>query len=230
MTRVRRLVGIIVGAIACGLALETPSDAGGSLGFTNGNFEQGGAGPFTSSTPGWGGWLGPADPGSNYGIAQSTVAPDVAESGSFYAFFKASQEIADCLGQGLNTVPGQKYAVSFWLATDGPTDGTTDLMQLSWGPDFGASGRDQLFNIQPHSPTALPYQQYTEIFTGVTTYDILAFHGFDKTSAFLLDNVTVTPLSAAPATPPLLSALLGASLLVLGVSLVRSRPSRRPLV
>jgi MYXO-CTERM domain-containing protein len=148
-----------------------------------------------SSCPGWGSWLGPAGSGSKFGIAASSSAPDVAEQGTFYAFFHATANVADCVGQTLNTVPGNKYVVSFWLATDGPTDGTTDLMQLSWGPDFGASSNDVVINsFAPHSSSAVPYQQFTYTITAITSHDIFTFHGYDATSNILLDNVTVTAL------------------------------------
>jgi hypothetical protein len=218
--QMRAGAALFFGVLLTALVLEGPSQAQVSLGFVNGSFESGGAEtPIMSSTPGWGGWLGPASNGSDYGIAASSSPPDVAEAGNFYAFFHATQNITDCVGQGLNTVVGQQYVVSFWLATDGATDGQTDLMQLVWGPDFAPSSNDLIYNLyQPKSASALPYQNFTLTITALTTHDIIAFHGYDKTSNILLDNVTVTPAGGTP-TPTLTAwqvALLGALLLVAG--------------
>jgi hypothetical protein len=172
-----------------------------SLGFTNGSFESGVSGPvspFTSST-GWNAWLGPASSGSDYGVAMSSTPPKVAEDGSFYAFFHANQNITDCIGQQLNTVVGQQYAVSFWWATDGPTTAESTQLQVSWGPDFGASSNDVVVTpYQGTSATALPYQHTTLSFTALTAHPILAFHAFDATSDILLDNVTVTVRAERP--------------------------------
>jgi hypothetical protein len=194
-----------------------------SLGFTNGSFESGVSGavsPFTSST-GWNTWLGPATSGSDYGVAISSTAPKLAEDGRFYAFFHANQNITDCIGQELNTVVGQQYTVSFWWATDGPTAAQSTLLQVSWGPDFAASSNDVVVApYQGTSATALPYQHTTVSFTALTTHPILAFHGFDATSDILLDNVTVTSATSAPASRPwhlvlLASLMSGAAFLLL---------------
>jgi hypothetical protein len=230
LRQARLFVTFCVGVLLMAVALEGPSQAQASIGFVNGSFESGGAQtPIMSSCPGWGSWLGPAGSGSKFGIAASSSAPDVAEQGTFYAFFHATANVADCVGQTLNTVPGNKYVVSFWLATDGPTDGTTDLMQLSWGPDFGASSNDVVINsFAPHSSSAVPYQQFTYTITALTSHDIFTFHGYDATSNILLDNVTVTPASAAAA-PAMTSwqvILLGVLLLVVG-AFVRSSAAPR---
>jgi hypothetical protein len=189
-------------ALLAALALGGPAHAGGPLGLTNGSFESGGPAPFTISTPGWGQWLGPAGEGSNYGIALTSTPPDVAQDGSGYAYFHANQSITDCIGEQLNTVVGQAYTVSFWMATDGPTDAQTSLLQVVWGPDFSVTSNDVFNNVyQATSSLPVPYQHVTLTFTAVTTHDILAFHGYDATSNILLDDVTVASVSAAPATP-----------------------------
>jgi hypothetical protein len=206
------------------VAFEGPARAAGPLGFTNGSFESGGAAPFTSSTPGWGQWIGPAAAGSDYGVAQSSVSPKVAQDGSFYAFFHANQQIVDCIGETMNTVVGQQYLVSFWLATDGPTNAQSSLMTLVWGPDFAQSSNDQLFNVyQATSASPQPYAHITLTITAGTNHDILAFHGYDATSDIVIDDVTVTPLNVtnAPATRPwtltfLVALLTGVAMLVLG--------------
>jgi hypothetical protein len=207
------------------VALAAPASAGGSLGFTNGSFESGGPAPFTASTPGWGAWLGPASAGSDYGIALAGAAPKTAEDGSYYAYFHATDSITDCIGEELSTVVGQKYLVSFWVATDGPTSSSSSLLQVVWGPDFSTTPSDVAVNaFQPASASALPYQHITLTFTAVTTHDILAFHGFDAASDILLDNITVTPASSVPAMGPRLVALLAALLAAGAFGIIRRTP------
>jgi hypothetical protein len=215
---------MIAAASFTALALGEPAHAPGALGFTNGSFELGVSGPsspFSSST-GWNTWLGPAFSGSNYGVAMSSTAPRIAEDGSFYAFFHATANIADCIGQQLNTVPGQKYVVSFWLATDGPTNAQSSQLQVSWGPDFGVSNNDAVWTpYQSTSATALPYQHMTETFTALTSHDIMAFHGYDATSDILVDNVTVTAATSAPAAPAWALLSLAAAMTAFGLVLGR---------
>jgi hypothetical protein len=228
--RSRCLATIIPAAFLAALALGGLAHAQASLGFTNGSFELGVTGPtspFSSST-GWNTWLGPATSGSDYGVAKSSTAPKIAEDGSFYAFFHATANITDCIGQQLNTVVGEKYLVSFWVATDGPTNAQSSEMQVSWGPDFAATSRDEVvIAYQSTSATALPYQHMTQSFTALTSHDILAFHGFDATSDILLDNVTVTPLAAVPASRPWLLLLLAALMIGASFAVLRSTQSVR---
>ena len=229
MTKRMRRLGTLAAVAVAILGLDGRADASvPAPGLVNGSFESGGPiAEFSASVPGWGSWLGPASSGSDYGIALSSVAPKVAEDGNAYAFFRATANVQDCLGQGLTTVVGQQYVVSFWMGTDGPTDGQTDQMVVAWGPDFGVTSRDLTFTtFQPASKTALPYQHYTWTVTGLTTSDILSFHGYDATSSILVDNVTVTPVVAPPATPamgPWLSLLLAIVLAVVGA---RAMPRR----
>src|ERR1017187_750599 len=91
------------------IAIKMISTAGLALGFSagavfaqqnlivNGSFESGGAG--IENFPGWDA-IGPADNNSNYGVAQSSVSPDVAEQGNFFAYFHGhpTDSSQDCLG------------------------------------------------------------------------------------------------------------------------------------
>ena len=186
--------------------------------------------PFTSST-GWNLWLGPASSGSNYGVAMSSTAPRIAEDGSFYAFFHATSNITDCIGEELSTVAGQRYTVSFWLAT-GRSRPTLNRVRCSWcgARTSGTSNRDMVvIAYQGTSATPLVYRQMTQTFTAMTSHDILAFHGYDATSDILIDNVTVTPVSAAsaPALRPWLSLLLAALMTGIALGILRKTQSAR---
>jgi hypothetical protein len=164
----------------------------------NGSFESG-AQTNMDGLPGWG-WIGPADNHSDYGVAASSVDPDVAEQGSFYAYFHGhpTDGSQDCLGQTVNLTVGAPYTISFYLATDGATLGSGAAMYVVIGTSFGIDySQDVLvMSYTPNSANAIPYQKFTTNITATTASEILSFHGIDATSAILLDNVSMTP--AAP--------------------------------
>jgi hypothetical protein len=169
----------------------------------NGSFESG-AQTTMNNLPGWG-WIGPADNNSDYGVAQSGTAPNMAEAGDFYAFFHGhpTDGSQDCLGQSISLTPGSNYTFTCYLATDGTTLGSGALMYILIGTTFGIdySQDTLLVSFLPNSSNAIPYQKFTTNFTATTTSEILAFHGVDGASSILLDNVSIT--LAVPTAPPL---------------------------
>jgi hypothetical protein len=169
----------------------------------NGSFESG-AQANMDGLPGWG-WIGPADNNSDYGVAESSAYPDVAEQGSFYAYFHGhpTDDSQDCLGQTVNLTVGAQYTISYYLATDGTTLGSGAAMYVVIGTSFGIDySQDVLLtSYLPNSSNAMPYQRYTTNITATTSSEILSFHGIDATSAILLDNVSMTP--AIPPAPQL---------------------------
>jgi hypothetical protein len=164
----------------------------------NGSFEAGpaGEGQFT----GWG-WLGPADNFSNYGVAQSSTPPDMAEQGSYYAYFRGhpTDNSQDCLGTTLHLKVGGLYNIIYYLATDGSTLGTGAAMWVVIGSSFGIdlSQDVMLTSYFPNSSNSLPYQKFSTIYFATNTAPILSFHGINATNGFnttngiLLDNVSV---------------------------------------
>jgi len=159
----------------------------------NASFEMGPAseGVFTD-------WdkTGPADNNSDYGVAQSSVSPDVAEQGNFYAYFHGNptDSSQDCLGQTVNLVVGAQYTISYYLATDGTTLGSGAGMWPVIGTSFGIDYSQDLAlpSFLPNSANAIPYQKFTTNITATTASEILSFHGVDATSSILLDNVSMT--------------------------------------
>ena len=103
---------------------------------TNGGFEQGPASErqFTD----WG-LVGPADNFSNYGVAQSSIYPNVAEQGNFYAYFRGhpTDHSQDCLGTTVNLKVGALYNISYYLGTDGSTLNNGAAMWVVIGTSFG---------------------------------------------------------------------------------------------
>jgi hypothetical protein len=160
----------------------------------NGSFE-------TGSFSGWGS-IGPADNNSDFGVAQSSVPPDVAEDGSYYAYFHGhpTDSSQDCLGQTVNLTVGAQYTITYYLGTDGTTLGSHAALWVVIGSSFGIdySQDTQLTAYYPNSANALPYQKFTTVFTATNSNPILSFHGVDATSSILLDNVSMT-LAPPPA-------------------------------
>jgi hypothetical protein len=155
----------------------------------NGGFESGGQ-AGVQHFPGWD-LVGPADNYSDYGVAQSSVSPDVAEQGSFYAYFHGhpTDGSQDCLGQTVSLTVGAQYTISYYLATDGPTLGSGAAMYVLIGTTFPY---DLVHDVLLNSSNALPYQKFTTTITAPASSEILAFHGINATSSILLDNVSIT--------------------------------------
>jgi hypothetical protein len=190
-----RIVGLMLGlSAAAALAQQNL--------IVNGSFESGPAGMKTF--PGWDA-IGTADNNSDYGVAQSSVAPDVAEDGNFYAYFHGNPTDGsqDCLGQTVHLTVGAHYTISYYLATDGTTHGSGAAMWVVIGNSFGIDYSQDLSLTAyfPDSSNAIPYQKFTTTITATNSSAILSFHGIDATSAILLDNVSVT--LAVPTTPQL---------------------------
>ena len=165
----------------------------------NGSFEKGpaGMGQFTS----WG-WLGPADNFSNYGVAQSSIYPDLAEQGNYYAYFRGhpTDSSQDCLGTTVSLKVGALYNISYYLGTDGSTLGTGAAMWVVIGTSFGIDLTQDvmLTAFYANSSNALPYQKFSVNYLATTASPILSFHGINATNgtaatnAILLDNVSMT--------------------------------------
>jgi len=164
----------------------------------NGSFEAGpaGQGQFTS----WD-WLGPADNNSNYGVAKSTTAPELAQQGSYYAYFRGhpTDNSQDCLGTTVNLQVGALYDISYYLGTDGSTLGNGAAMWVVIGSSFGINlAQDVMLTaFLPNSSNAIPYQKFSTVYLATNASPILSFHGINATNgisatnAILLDNVSV---------------------------------------
>jgi len=160
----------------------------------NGSFEAGGLAGI-QHFPSWD-QIGAAGNNSDYGTAQSSTAPDVAEAGDFYAFFHGhpTDGSQDCLGQTVSLTVGAQYIISYYLATDGTTLGSGAAMYVVIGTSFGIDYSQDLplTTYWPNSSNAIPYQKFTTTITATKPSEILSFHGFDAASSILVDNVSMT--------------------------------------
>jgi hypothetical protein len=174
-----------------------PAHAQPSL-VANGSFE---AGPTGVDQFGGGWFIGPADDYSDFGVATSSVYPDVAEQGTNYAYFRGHPTDAsqDCLGIDVDLTVGALYNISFYFGTDGSTFGTGAAMWAVIGPSFGIdySVDTSLAAYFPNSSNAIPYQLFSTNYLVISTQPTLSFHAINGTNAataqggILLDNVSM---------------------------------------
>lgn len=196
---ITRQISAVISAVGLALGLSAGAVFAQQNLIVNGSFESGGAGVQNFS-----GWylVGPADNNSDYGVAQSSVSPDLAEQGSFYAYFHGNptDSSQDCLGQSLNLTVGAQYTITYYLGTDGTTLGSGAAMWVVIGTSFGIDySQDVLLTAYyPSSSNALPYQKFTTTFIATNASAILSFHGIDATSSILLDNVSMTLVVPSP--------------------------------
>lgn len=182
--------------LAAALGLATVAAHGQSNLVVNGSFEAGPAGQnqFTD----WG-WVAGAGNNSNFGVAQAGAPPEVAQQGSYFAYFRGhpNDSSQDCLGTEVSLTVGALYNISYYLGTDGPlTNGAAMWAQI--GPQFGLSPQCvALPAFFPNSSTALPYQKFSAMWIATNAWPILSFHGVNATNGLavtngiLLDNVSV---------------------------------------
>jgi hypothetical protein len=116
------------------------------------------------------------------------------ESGTHYMRFQspANNGTRDCLYQDLNTVAGQPYTVSFWVAITSTSVGNTLGLDPVW--DENTSNQQTLSNafyLTPSNTGPVNYQFFSFTVTASTSTTRLDFHGIDANGSILLDNVSV---------------------------------------
>ncbi len=124
-----------------------------------------------------------------------------AEEGTHYAAFRSKETDSsqDCLVQYFDTIPGQQYTVSFWVAITAASVSNTRLLpQWDWK---GAGQKDMKndFYFAPTNTGPVSYRQFTFTETASSSRTGLMFHGTDSNGAILLDNVVVTPSTSTGA-------------------------------
>jgi hypothetical protein len=193
-------------AVLAGMLCWWANLASASNLFVNGDFEGGtypqNLGYTTDNLPN--GWTNAeSNNGSNLDVFSNGSGPGSAESGTHYVAFQstATDGSQDCLNQVVvGTVPGQKYTVSFWVAMT-PSSGSQFGLSPEWdsgGAHDTTMGSNADFYFHPTNSPGAPYTQFSFVETASSTSTSIFFHGADATGAVLLDNVSVTPLSATP--------------------------------
>ncbi len=137
----------------------------------NGGFETGDLSGWTQS--------------GNSSVFNTGVQMDMPHSGDYYAYF--GPESSDgYLTQTLNTVPGELYQMTFWLASDGGTPN-----------DFSATFGDNVLFSQSNLPSS-DWNEYSYTAVAASDSTVLQF-GFRDDPGFLsLDDVSVSSISVAP--------------------------------
>ncbi|HZR16772.1 MAG TPA: hypothetical protein VFE51_05540 [Verrucomicrobiae bacterium] len=191
-------VGAITSAVGLGVGLAgARADAQTNL-VANGSFE---AGPIGVKQFAEWAAIGPADNFSDYGVANSSVYPYLAQQGKAYAFFRGhpTDNSQDCLGTTVNLKVGGLYNITYYLGTDGSTLGTGAAMWVVIGSSFGIDLTQDLLltAFYPNSASAIPYQKFSTNYLATSSSPILSFHGINATNgiaatnAILLDNVSM---------------------------------------
>jgi hypothetical protein len=185
---------LIARAIAV-VAIAASQGAGAAGPVVNGDFETGSLSGWTQS--------GNTD--------FSGVDPFAAHNGAFGAFF--GPESAGAISQTLTTVAGVSYKVDFWLELDDSAQ--PNLFSWTWG---GVAQSPSFTNT-----VAFDYKEFSAIVTATGASTALSFSFTNPQSFWLLDDVSVTAVTA-PVPEPESIALMAAGLLVL---IERRRRARR---
>jgi hypothetical protein len=127
------------------------------------------------------------------------VSTGTAHSGTFAAFLGAVGSL-DFLSQTVPTTPGQSYAISFWLLSDGGTPNEFDV-------EFGGVTLFDQHNIPQQG-----YTLHTVVGTATAATTVVAFSSRDDPGFLWLDDTTVDPVGRVPA--PMTLLLVGAGLAV----------------
>src|SRR6266478_769772 len=128
---------------------------------------------------------------------ESTVNPltfQGAEDGTHYAAFRSRETdlSQDCFVQYFNTIAGQQYTVSFWVAITAASVSNTQLLpQWDWQGAGQVDMKDD-FYFAPTNTGPVNYSKFTFTETASGNRTGLMFHGADSNGAILLDNVVVT--------------------------------------
>jgi hypothetical protein len=140
-----------------------------------------------------------------------TVQND-AHSGNFAAFFGAfTPPFEDMISQSIPTIAGDAYGISFFLMN---TEQEGTPIENQFNAMFGSTNLLSLTNSGPFGYTEVTH---TVVATGSST--TLSFAAFQVPAHFILDDVSVLPVTPVTAVPePASLVLLGSALVVFGVT------------
>ena len=231
MTSRSRFVSRLVISLTC----LTPLTYGANI-VVNGNF----SGPIVVTNVdgvndnlpfGWGD-SGPAPGNSKLNVVAAGSLPgsplDPLGSSFYLAFQSPDLFSQDCLFQVFNTVAGQAYTLSFWLALTQPSShfqmtpdwdvGTANRQILSTSGYDQFSASDNNFDNPITVPTAaMGFQQFSYHLIASKDGTFTYFHGVDSGGgAVLLADVSLTADQGVP--EPRALSLVGFGLVLLGLT------------
>jgi autotransporter passenger strand-loop-strand repeat protein len=142
--------------------------------------------------------LGPPSPASlskaNVDTAVDTATFLGPQSGTHFMRFQspANNGTRDCLYQDINTVAGQTYTVSFWVAITSTSVGNNLGLDPVWDEN-GANSQTlgNAFYLTPSNTGPVNYQFFSFTATASSNKTRLDFHGIDANGSILLDNIQV---------------------------------------
>jgi subtilase family serine protease len=118
-----------------------------------------------------------------------SLSDNVVHSGIYGAFL--GDNIIATLSQTLNTLPGHRYVLSFWLAN--PQTGLGQQFMANWNTNSPAT--NQIYSL--NNPPAFAYTNVSFVLTAAGTNTTLQFGAANPPDGWDLDDVTVTPAPAA---------------------------------
>ncbi len=123
----------------------------------------------------------------NAGSLQGDSGTNFIHSGAYGAFLGDAPDIGTW-SQTLNTLPGQGYLLSFWLAN--PVSGAGQQFLVNWNTNnFNTS---QIYYVT--NPPALVWTNLTFVVFATDTNTTLQFGAENKPEGFGLDDVSVIPI------------------------------------
>jgi hypothetical protein len=178
-----------VGGHSASMCDAIPGNLVANCGFETGNFT------------GWTKTLAPF-PGTDLTVQSGP------HSGNFAAFFGAFEPPdEDMISQSIPTIPGDAYSISFVLMNQEGTPnqfnamfGSTDLLSLTDSAPFG-------------------FKEFTDTVVATGSSTTLSFAAFQVPAHFILDDISVLPVTPVTAVPePASLVLLGAALFALAAT------------
>jgi PEP-CTERM motif len=176
--------------------------------------------------------LGPPSPDTLTNVnVSSTVDPSTflgPESGTDYLRFQstANNGTRDCVYQDLNTIAGQSYTISFWVAITTDSSFTGANGNTSLNPIWDENVTNTLLTGVYVTPmAAFQYQQFTFTETATTNLTRIDFHAVDATGSVLVDNISVD-LAGVPEPSSLVLLGSAAAIGLCGHRLNRARKQR----
>lgn len=129
------------------------------------------------------------------------------------------------LSQSLTTVVGQKYTLSFWLADDASSSGST--LTASLGTSTNTITVADLPDGSGGGSNSAPYQLFTvSPFTATSTSTLLSFT-YQTDLNWALDDVVVQLMASGPTAAPEMDAKGGVPALALSIFLAGVLVDRR---
>lgn len=170
---------MIVAAALASLAMSAQVATANAGTFTNGGFETGDFSSWTLTNINSGDWV--------Y-VDSNTGNPSFPPNAGSYEAYLGKSGTTGTLSQSFDTIAGQGYAITYWLANDmGVNDTETNAFQALWNGSV-------ILATALADTDAFGYQEYQFVAVASGGSSTLAFEFRNDPSTFHLDDVAVAPV------------------------------------